>query len=92
MKQIYGFAGRGERTLRSRFMPFLYEKTIVGSPTYNSLGSATDVLLHVQHSAMQLPLPARVHPTDFKEEIWLSLACVRVAPRPKGGKMGDSCS
>lgn len=70
-------------------MPFLYEKTIVGSPTYNSLGPATDMLLHVP---AQLPLPARVAPTDFKEEIWLSLACVRVAPHPKGGEMGDGCS
>lgn len=47
-------------------MPFLYEKTIVGPPTYNSPGPATDMLLHVP---AQLPLPGRVAPTDFKEEI-----------------------
>lgn len=55
-------------------MPFLYEKTPVGSRTYNSLAQPLTCCYYpYQCRSPPTPLPAHVGSTDFKEEIQLSL-------------------
>lgn len=71
-------------------MPFLHEKTIVGSPTYNSLGPATDMLLHGPAQLSSPFLHASTPPTLRRK--YGSAWPVRVAPRPKAGEMGDGSS
>lgn len=93
MQQIYGFAGRGGRTLRGRFIPFLYEKTMVRSPTYNSLGPATDMLLHGPAQLCSRFLHVSTPPV-LRRKYGSAWPCQGdpPAPRPKGGEMGDGCS
>lgn len=72
-------------------MPFPYEKTIVGSPTYNSPSPATDMLLHVPAQCSS-PFPHVSTPPILRRKDGSAWPVSGWPPNPEGGEMGDGCS